>query len=82
MLRSCGSCGSAAGMASFEGVAFGIEHVGMADVIEGLDGWRCVRCGEVEFRAESARRYAEAGDGLVIAARRRGEHTELLKDLI
>ena len=82
MSRSCGSCGSATGMAPFEGVVFGIEHAGMADTIEGLAGWRCALCGEVEFEAESARRYAEAGDGLVIAVRRRGEHTELLKDRV
>jgi HTH-type transcriptional regulator / antitoxin MqsA len=82
MSRSCGSCGSAAGTVPFEGVAFGIGHAGMADTIEGLAGWRCVICGEVEFEAESARLYAEAGDGLVMAARRRGEHTQLLKDLV
>jgi HTH-type transcriptional regulator/antitoxin MqsA len=69
-------------MAPFEGIAFDIRHAGMADTIEGLTGRQCALCSEVEFEAESARRYAEAGDRLVIAARRRGEHTELLKDLV
>jgi len=38
---------------------------------KGLSGWRCGACGEVEFDAESARRYAAAGDALVLRARER-----------
>ena len=34
-----------------------------------LAGWRCGACGEVEFDRESARRYAAAGDELVLRAR-------------
>jgi HTH-type transcriptional regulator/antitoxin MqsA len=39
--------------------------------VEGLSGWRCGSCGEVEFDAESARRYAQAGDDLVLRERER-----------
>jgi HTH-type transcriptional regulator/antitoxin MqsA len=34
--------------------------------VEGLSGWRCAACGEVEFDADGARRYAAAGDDLVL----------------
>jgi HTH-type transcriptional regulator/antitoxin MqsA len=39
--------------------------------VEGLSGWRCGACGEVEFDPESARRYAAAGDVLVLRERER-----------
>jgi HTH-type transcriptional regulator/antitoxin MqsA len=39
--------------------------------VEGRSGWRCGACGEVEFDAESARRYAAAGDALVLRDRER-----------
>jgi HTH-type transcriptional regulator/antitoxin MqsA len=35
--------------------------------VESLSGWRCGIRGEVEFDAESARRYAAARDELVRA---------------
>ena len=38
---------------------------------ERASGRRCEPCGEVEFDAPSARRYAAAGDELVMRARRR-----------
>ena len=40
-------------------------------MVEGLSGWRCGACGEVEFDADSARRYAAAGDELVLRDRER-----------
>jgi len=52
-------------MTRFEGGTFAIEHAGLTAVGEGLLGWRCSVCGEVEFDTESARRYAAAGDELV-----------------
>lgn len=58
-------------MARFKGETFAIEHAGMTANIEGLSGWRCRECGEVEFDADSARRYAAAGDGLVLRDRAR-----------
>jgi len=58
-------------MTRFEGKTFTIEHAGMSVTVEGLSGWRCGACDEVEFDAESARRYAAAGDELVLADRAR-----------
>jgi HTH-type transcriptional regulator/antitoxin MqsA len=43
----------------------------MTETIGGLSEWRCASCGEVEFDAESARRYATAGDELVLRHRAR-----------
>jgi HTH-type transcriptional regulator/antitoxin MqsA len=37
--------------------------------VDGLSGWRCENCGEVEFDAASAKRYAAAGDALVLRHR-------------
>ena len=58
-------------MTRFEGEAFTIEHAGMTATVEGLSGWRCKGCGEVEFDAESARRNAAAADTLVLRHRER-----------
>jgi len=58
-------------MTWFENEAFTIEHAGMAAEVKGLSGWRCDACGEVEFDAGSAQRYATAGDALVLAERER-----------
>jgi HTH-type transcriptional regulator/antitoxin MqsA len=58
-------------MMRFEGESFTVEHAGLKSRIEGLSGWRCTACGEVEFEAESARRYAAAGDALVLRERAR-----------
>jgi hypothetical protein len=37
--------------------------------VDGLSGWRCGACGEVEFDPERARRYAAAGDALLLRER-------------
>ncbi len=50
---------------------FTVEHAGMTATVEGLSGWRCAGCSEVEFDADSARRYAAAGDELVLRDRER-----------
>jgi HTH-type transcriptional regulator/antitoxin MqsA len=55
----------------FDGEAFTVEHAGRKVKVEGLSGWRCGACGEVEFDAESAQRYAAAGDTLVLRDRQR-----------
>jgi len=39
---------------------------GVKTKVEGLSGYRCVECDEVAFDARSARRYADAGDELVL----------------
>lgn len=69
MARKCLSCDTRKGMSCFEGETFTIEHAGMTATVEGLSGWRCKGCGEIEFDADSARRYAAAGDELVLRDR-------------
>ena len=66
--RSCATCGSPDAI-RFEDESFTIRHAGGATEVAGLAGWRCGACGEIEFEAESARRYAAAGDDLVLRAR-------------
>lgn len=69
MARKCPSCEAGKGMTRLEGETFTIEHAGMIATMEGQSGWRCEACGEVEFDADSARRYAAAGDELVLRDR-------------
>lgn len=71
MSRACGNCESREGMTRFDGETFAVDYAGMATTVEGLSGWRCGACGEVEFDADSARRYAAAGDALVLQERER-----------
>ena len=69
MARKCLSCAARQGMTRFKGETFAIAHAGMAATVADLSGWRCGACGEVEFDAASARRYAAAGDALVLRHR-------------
>ena len=71
MARKCIHCESRKGLTRFENETFVIDHAGRSAKAEGLSGWRCDSCGEVEFDAESARRYAAAGDELVLRERAR-----------
>jgi HTH-type transcriptional regulator/antitoxin MqsA len=71
MARKCLNCEARKGMMRFENETFTIEHAGMTATVEGLSGWRCGACGEVEFDADSAQRYAAAGDELVRRDRER-----------
>jgi HTH-type transcriptional regulator / antitoxin MqsA len=54
----------------FEDESFTIDHAGMTTTVNGLSGWRDAD-GEIVFDAESARRYAAAGDELVLRDRQR-----------
>lgn len=69
MARTCVNCGTRKGMTRFEGKKFAVDHAGMTATVGELSGWRCGACGEVEFDADSARRYAAAGDALVLRER-------------
>jgi HTH-type transcriptional regulator/antitoxin MqsA len=71
MDRKCLNCETAKEMARFEGETFTIEHGGITAEVKELSGWRCEACGEVEFDPDSARRYAAAGDELVLRERER-----------
>ncbi|MBY0374126.1 MAG: type II toxin-antitoxin system MqsA family antitoxin, partial [Bryobacteraceae bacterium] len=52
-----------------QGETFEISYGGVSVKEKGLAGWRCQACGEVVFDKPSARRYAAAGDELILAAR-------------
>ncbi|MBA3811993.1 MAG: type II toxin-antitoxin system MqsA family antitoxin [Caulobacteraceae bacterium] len=71
MARRCLTCEKPADVSRFEDETFAIDHAGMAARLDGLSGWRCGACGEVEFDPDSARRYAAAGDELVLRERAR-----------
>jgi HTH-type transcriptional regulator/antitoxin MqsA len=58
-------------MTRFKDETFTIEYAGMTATVEGLSGWRCESCCEVEFDSDSAQRYAAAGDDLVLRDRER-----------
>ena len=71
MTRKCLNCETHDDMSRFEGESFVIEHAGMTATVDGLSGWRCGACDDVEFDPDSARRYAAAGDDLVLRDRDR-----------
>lgn len=71
MARTCLYCETRKAMKRFEGECFAVEHAGESTAVEDLSGWRCGACGEIEFDADSARRYAAAGDDLVLLERER-----------
>ena len=71
MARRCLNCEDRKGLTRFDSETFAVEHAGEKVKVEGLSGWRCGACGEVEFDAESAQRYAAAGDTLVLRDRER-----------
>jgi len=71
MAMKCINCDSREGMTRFKNETFAVDHAGRRARVEGLSGWRCDACGEVEFDAASARRYAAAGDELVLSERAR-----------
>lgn len=71
MARKCLNCAARTGLMRFENETFTIEYAGMVATVDGLAGWRCAACDEVEFDSDSARRYAEASDVLVLRDRER-----------
>jgi HTH-type transcriptional regulator/antitoxin MqsA len=80
MARKCLNCDCRKGLTRFDGHTFTVEHAGRKVQVEGLSGWRCGACGEVEFDADSAQRYAAAGDALVLREReRRGKEIRRIR---
>ena len=63
-------CDSGARMSAFSNETHRIGHRGLAVEVAGLSGVRCPTCGEIEYDAQSAERYATASDSLVLEARR------------
>lgn len=70
MTLTCVSCECDMAMQAFSDETHRIEHQGLVVDVEGLTGHRCTGCGEVEYDADSAIRYAEASDALVLRSRR------------
>ncbi len=70
MSHICLSCDAGADMVSFSGETHQVDYRGRTAEVEGLSGFRCPACDEIEFDAESAERYAAAGDALVLATRK------------
>ena len=64
------TCDAGTEMVPFSGETHRVDYRGATAEVEGLSGFRCPVCGEVEYDADSAERYAAAGDTLVLAARR------------
>ncbi len=70
MSETCVACGASLTMTPFDSEMSEILYGDLAAEVEDLQGKRCGVCGEIEYDPESARRYAEAGDALVVDARR------------
>ena len=70
--QQCMSCGSHDAMQHFEGRTFTINTRGMTRDIPGIAGWDCQACKEIEFDHDddSAERYSDASDQLLIDARK------------
>jgi HTH-type transcriptional regulator / antitoxin MqsA len=66
--QTCAACG-ASNTESFKGETFRISHKDSTAAVKSLSGWRCSSCEGVEFDRRSAKRYAAAGDKLVLQAR-------------
>jgi HTH-type transcriptional regulator/antitoxin MqsA len=62
-------CGSSESMIHFEDETFIVGHAETSVHLDGLSGWQCSDCAEIEFDADGARRYAAMGDELVLRAR-------------
>lgn len=54
---------------AFKNETFQVAHKGLSAEVKGLGGFRCASCGDIEFDERSAKRYALAGDKLVLQAR-------------
>jgi HTH-type transcriptional regulator/antitoxin MqsA len=70
MTKICVCCEAGDEMVPFEGETHRINYRGRTVDVDGLSGFRCPACGEIEFDAASAERYADAGDALVMTERR------------
>ncbi|HEY1931891.1 MAG TPA: type II toxin-antitoxin system MqsA family antitoxin [Acetobacteraceae bacterium] len=71
MARNCLACAAGRTLTRFHDETLTVDHAGTTASVPGLSGWHCDACGEVEFEADSARRYAAAGDALVLRERQR-----------
>ena len=67
----CYICGAPDALSYFEGRSETINVKGMERLVDNLSGWECKVCGDGFWDpdTDSADRYGEAGDELVLAAR-------------
>lgn len=63
--QQCMSCGSPDEMKPFSHRSEIIDYKHLTRPVHDLAGWECQVCAEVEFDADSADRYAAAGDQLI-----------------
>jgi HTH-type transcriptional regulator/antitoxin MqsA len=68
--RACVCCGSPERLSRFEDRTFNVTYQLLSRDIPGISGWECRTCADVEFDADSAIRYARAGDQLIEQANR------------
>jgi HTH-type transcriptional regulator / antitoxin MqsA len=66
--QACANCGAPSTL-PFKGETFRISHKSLTAEVKGLSGRRCSTCGEIAFDEKSAKRYAAAGDKLVMQVR-------------
>jgi HTH-type transcriptional regulator / antitoxin MqsA len=66
----CPLCGGQ--LRPFANFTLTIDHGGLSGTVTGVSGWQCAAadCAEMQLDDDSQRRYAEASDALVLAARR------------
>ncbi len=67
--KQCFSCGTHDGLQHFEPRSFTIDFKQMTRQLEGISGYECRACGEIEFDDDSAERYSMACDQLLIDCR-------------
>ena len=65
----CPECGNA--MKRDESRTERVEYDGTDMMVAGLAGWFCPTCGEAILDDDSARRYGEVGDTLLVRWRKR-----------
>ncbi len=70
MARICICCDAGADMTPFFNETHRVSYRGLVADVEGLSGFRCGTCGEIEYDQASAERYAQASDALVLQDRR------------
>lgn len=76
----CPVCGSAGSLVHFHGEAFPVAVGDLSGTVNELSGDRCQVCEEVFFDDKSAQRFADAGDALVVEARRKeGERLKAVR---
>ena len=64
-------CVAEAGMVPLKSETQRVDYCDRIIDLDALSGYRCPACGEIEFDVASfVARYADAGDGLVLAERR------------